>query len=172
MVPEPVAVNVRNRPHRVTARIEIPDGGASGVIISQGSRLGGWILHVTDDGRARYVHNRSGRELQELASPDPLEPGQHEVVFAFGSDPDHPARAKLSVDGTVVDASEIPGFTWHRFSISGAGLCCGWTVEPPVVDDVTAPARFTGVLEPVVVEVSGRPMIDAVAEAVDAVVSQ
>ena len=172
MVPEPVAVNLRNRPHRVRAAVVIPEDGASGVIVSQGSLLGGWVLYLTDDGRPRYVHNRSGREAQQITSPDPLPPGEHDVTFAFGMREEQPTLAELFVNGAMVGSVEIPGFTWHRFSITGAGLCCGWTVEPPVVDDLVAPARFTGVLHPVVVEVSGRPMIDAVAEAVDAVVSQ
>lgn len=172
MVPEPVAVNLRNRPHRVTTRVEVTDEGVRGVIIGQGSVLGGWMLYVTNEGRLRYVHNRSGREAQSITASDPLPTGAHDVTFAFGMREEQPTLAELFVNGTIVGTVEIPSFTWHRFSISGAGLYCGWTVEPPVADDVVAPARFTGVMDPVVVEVSGRPQVDAIAEAVDAVVSQ
>jgi arylsulfatase len=156
----------------VTTRVEVPDEGVRGVIIQQGSILGGWVLYVTEDGRLRYVHNRSGREAQSITAPDPLPPGSHDITFAFGMPEEEPTLAELFVNGTIVGTVEIPSFTWHRFSISGAGLCCGWTVEPPVADDIVAPARFTGVLHPVVIEVEGRPMVDAIAEAVDAVVSQ
>src|SRR5262249_28121735 len=55
-VPEPVAVNVRNRSHVVRAEVDVPAGGAEGVVVAQGSLLGGWALYVKD-GRLRYAHN-------------------------------------------------------------------------------------------------------------------
>jgi hypothetical protein len=45
-------------------------------------------------------------------------------------------------------------------------------MAPAVADDLVAPARFTGGLDPVVVEVAGEPVIDPVVEAIDAIVSQ
>jgi arylsulfatase len=60
-VPEVAAVNVRNRSHTITAEVEIPAGGADGVLIAQGSLLGGWSLYVKD-ARLRYVHNYVGME--------------------------------------------------------------------------------------------------------------
>jgi hypothetical protein len=107
-----------------------------------------------------------------ITAPDPLAPGGHEVELRYGKREAEPKLAELLVDGQVVGTVEIPTFTWHRFSLTGAGLCCGWAPAPAVTDDFTAPFRFTGGLDPVVVEVEGRPMIDAVAEAVDAVTSQ
>src|SRR6185369_6926123 len=47
-VPEAAAVNVRNRSHTVTATVIIPPDGAQGVLVAQGSRLGGWALYVRD----------------------------------------------------------------------------------------------------------------------------
>src|SRR5262249_57876036 len=40
-VTEEAAVNVRNRSHRITADVEIPAGGAEGILLAQGSILGG-----------------------------------------------------------------------------------------------------------------------------------
>ena len=45
-------------------------------------------------------------------------------------------------------------------------------MAPFVSDELVAPARFTGDLEPVVVEVEGDPVIDPEAEADDAVAMQ
>src|SRR5205807_3695988 len=54
-VPEAVAANVRNRSHDVTAHVTISDDGAAeGVLIAQGSVLGGWSLYVLD-GRLHYL---------------------------------------------------------------------------------------------------------------------
>jgi arylsulfatase len=46
---------VLNRPHSITATVDIPDG-AEGVLLSQGSAAGGYSLFV-QDGRLHYVHN-------------------------------------------------------------------------------------------------------------------
>ena len=51
---ENTVLNVKNRSHTITAEVEIPEGGAKGVIIAQGGRFAGWSLYVKD-GAARYV---------------------------------------------------------------------------------------------------------------------
>ena len=172
MVPEAVAVNVRNRPHVVRATVDVPAGGARGVIVSQGSVLGGWALYLTNDGCPCYVHNLSGKEQHRVAAAQALGPGRHRVELRYGMALGAPKVAEVVVDGDVVAAAEIPTFTWNRFSLTGAGLCCGWAMAPAVADDLVAPARFTGGLEPVVVEVEGDPVVDPVAEAIDVIVSQ
>ena len=52
-VPESVAVNVRGRPHVVTAHVTVPDDleVVEGVLVVQGSVLGGWSFHLLADGR-------------------------------------------------------------------------------------------------------------------------
>jgi arylsulfatase len=173
MVPEAVAVNVKNRPHTVRARVGVPpDGRVAGAIISQGSALGGWMLYVGDDARVRYVHNLSGKEAQALAAAEPLVAGAHDVEIRYGRVPGRPKLAQLAVDGAVVDEVEIPMFTWNRFSLTGAGLCCGWAHAPAVATDVVAPARFVGDLGPVIVEVDGEPVVDPAAVVRDAIASQ
>ena len=39
-------VSIKNKSFSVTAEIEVPAGGARGVIIAQGGRFGGWAVHV------------------------------------------------------------------------------------------------------------------------------
>ena len=56
LVPEIVAVNLRNRMHVVHADIEVPPDGAQGVVVAQGSGLGGWCLYFAQ-GKPQYVHN-------------------------------------------------------------------------------------------------------------------
>ena len=52
-----------------------------------------------------------------------------------------------------------------RFSITDAGLSCGYDWAMPVVDDYRAPFRFPGGLHRVIVDVDGEPFVDAEAEA-------
>ena len=61
-VPFNAAPRVLNRPHSITATVEIPEGGAEGVLLSQGTAAGGYSLYVKD-GKLHYVHNYVGRAL-------------------------------------------------------------------------------------------------------------
>ncbi len=170
-VPETVAVNVKDRPHTITADIEVPPGGAEGVVLALGSFLGGWALYLVD-GRLHYAHNLAGHTIDVVTSDTVLAPGPHTVAMRYGSDPDRPKVAELVADGAVVGEGEITRFSPNRYSLTGAGLTCGYARAPAVCDDFVAPFRFTGTLGPVVVEVAGAPLVDAEAEAEDAIASQ
>ena len=50
---ENVFINVKNRSLSITADVEIPEGGANGVILAQGGRFGGWSLYLKD-GKPSY----------------------------------------------------------------------------------------------------------------------
>ena len=163
-VTEEAAVNVRNRSHRITAEVEIPDAGAEGILLAQGSILGGYAFFVLD-GRLHYVHNFVGIEEHRLTSSVELTPGQHTLEFRFDKTDEHQGRGNLRVDGETVATGDIPRFTPTRFSITDAGLCCGYHFGMPVVDDYRAPFRFTGRLHRVIVDVAGEPFVDDAAEA-------
>ena len=78
-------INVKSRSHAVTAELEIPAGGAEGVIIAQGGKFAGWSLYMKD-GRVSYVHNWVGRELYTVTSPQRLPPGEVTVRYEFAYD--------------------------------------------------------------------------------------
>ena len=40
-IPEGSTPDVKNKSYRITAEVEIPEGGASGVLATQGGRFGG-----------------------------------------------------------------------------------------------------------------------------------
>jgi arylsulfatase len=48
-VPENVAVKLLNRAHRLTAEVDIPKGGAEGVLVCHGGGSGGYSLFVKDN---------------------------------------------------------------------------------------------------------------------------
>jgi len=72
-VPFWVGPRVLNRPHSITADAEIPGSGAEGVLICQGSNVGGWTFYVQDS-RLHYAHNYVNREIYRVSGPDPLPP--------------------------------------------------------------------------------------------------
>ena len=108
-VPNFAAPRVLNRPHSITADVEIPEQGAEGVLLSQGTAAGGYSFFVKD-GKLRYVHNYVGRQLLEVESDDVVPAGKHELRFEFeptgepdlGQGKGAPGRLQLYVDGTLV----------------------------------------------------------------------
>ncbi len=168
-VPELMAVNVKNRTHRVVTRVNLAAPAASGVLLSQGSRLGGWCIYV-QDGRLHYVHTRAATEPDRLSGPVSLEPGPHEWIFEFAKTGEHRGRVRLVADGAVIAEGSIKRFTPGRFSLTGAGITCGYTSGLPVAEDIDPSSRFTGTIETVTVEVDGVPFVDPEEEA-EAVIS-
>src|SRR4029078_4305905 len=65
---ESVFINIKNRSFSITADVEIPEGGAHGVIVAQGGRFGGWTLYLKD-GRPTYCYNFLGLQEFKVAAP-------------------------------------------------------------------------------------------------------
>ena len=75
-------INVKGRSYNVTADVEVPAGGANGVIIAQAGRFGGWSLYMKG-GRAYYVYNFGGLQRFTASSKTPLPPGRHTLRYEF-----------------------------------------------------------------------------------------
>ncbi len=169
-VPESVAVNVRNRPHAITAHITVPPDldVVEGVLAVQGSVLGGWSFHVVN-GDLVYVHNLAGYRVYRVAAPlPPLVDGTHTLGMKFT-----PPNLQLLVDGVVIGAGVVKRTIWSRFSLTGAGLTAGWSPDfSPADEDYRGDFTFTAGLHRVDIDVDGVPVVDAVAEANDIIASQ
>ncbi|MGI9578695.1 MAG: arylsulfatase, partial [Microthrixaceae bacterium] len=164
-VPEALAAMIRNRSHRITARVDLTDGVATeGVVAAQGSGFGGWSLYAKG-GELRYVHNFVARDLHEVAVPLPDQPGGHTFEFRFERTGDNQGVGHLGVDGGGAASVEIPDFTPVRWAITGEGLCCGLQLGLPVTQDYRGPFPFTGSIHEVVIEAEGEASLDVDAEA-------
>jgi arylsulfatase len=82
---ENVFLNVKNRSLTMTADVEIPAGGADGVIIAQGGRFGGWSLYMKA-GKPVYVYNFLGLQRFSVASPQALPAGKSTIRLEFAYD--------------------------------------------------------------------------------------
>ncbi|HEX2842945.1 arylsulfatase [Hyphomicrobium sp.] len=106
-VPGSTAPSILNKPYTITAEVEIPDGGAEGMIVTQGGRFGGYGLFLSKGefgvGRGKVVFLYNLLDLKRTVWEGPeLEPGKHTIVFDYK--PDSPGLGKggtgvLSVDG-------------------------------------------------------------------------
>ena len=106
-VPASAAPSTLNKSYTITAEVEIPDGGAEGMIVTEGGRFGGYGLFLSKGdfgvGRGKVVFLYNLLDLKRTTWEGPeLEPGKHTIVFDFKSD--GPGLGKggtgvLSVDG-------------------------------------------------------------------------
>ena len=163
-VPETVAVNVKNRGHAIEVDVTIPDSGpVEGVLLAQGSALGGFSLHL-HDGRLRYVHNLYGKERHVIGSTTRVPSGRHRLGFRFDREDHGGGPVSLEVDGSVVAEGRIPTFTIAAFSATGAGLTCGYELGPPIGDDYTTPFRCTAEIHTAIVTLGDSPPINPLVE--------
>jgi hypothetical protein len=160
---EYTAVNLKNRSHTITAHVEIPAGGAEGVLLAHGSWFAGYSLYV-QEGRLHYVHNYLGLAEYRVSAAGPLPTGSAVLGFQFRKTGEHRGIGTLSVNGEQVGEGEIPRTIPGVIETSGEGLCCGFDSGLPVTDAYQSPFRFTGTIKRVVVEVVGVEQVDSEAE--------
>ncbi|HEY3905749.1 MAG TPA: hypothetical protein VGM14_17710, partial [Streptosporangiaceae bacterium] len=164
-----VGPRVLNRPHSITADAQIPESGAEGVLICQGSNAGGWTFYIQDS-RLHYAHNYVGRAVYRVSGPGPLPAGRHQLRFEFEptGKPDFaqgkgtPGLAQLYVDGQLIANSEFPVTTPIAFN--PGGLTCGANPGSAITEDYQAPFPFTGTLHTVTVDLSGDLITDTDSE--------
>ena len=108
--PPSAAPDIKNKSYTITAEVEIPEGGAEGMIVTEGGRFGGYGLFLSKGefgiGRGKVVFLYNLLDLKRTAWEGPeLEAGKHTIVFDFKSA--EPGLGKggtgiLSVDGKEV----------------------------------------------------------------------
>ena len=80
-------INIKNKSFSITATLNIPKGGANGVILSQGGRFGGWSLYMKD-GKPEFTYNFLGLDRYVVSSDDELSEGPVTVKLDFVYDGD------------------------------------------------------------------------------------
>ena len=139
-------LNMKNKSHSVTAEIDVPDGGASGVIIAQGGAFAGWSLYL-HEGKPKYCHNLAGLMRFYVEGTDPVPPGTHQVRMEFAYDGGGLAKGGkvvLYIDGKPIGDGHINATVPMIYS---ADETCdvGCDTGTPVSEDYTSEdSRFTG----------------------------
>jgi len=153
---ENAVLNMKNKSHSVTARIEVPDGGANGVIVAQGGAFAGWSLYLKD-GVPTYCYNLLGLGLVKVAGKGPVPPGTHEVTMEFSYDGEGMAKGgdvTLSVDRKQVGQGRLEATVPLVFSgdeTTDVGVDNGTAVSD---DYVPGESSFTGTIDRVVLEIA------------------
>ena len=169
-LPQGDSPSILNSSYTFTADIEVPEGGAEGIMLTSGGRFGGYGFYLKDS-KPVFLWNLV--DLKRLRWEGPaLTQGQHTVTFDFKYDGlgvgtlafnDMSGLGKggtgtLSVDGKVVDTQEMKHtmpmiLQWDESFDIGSDTLTG-------VDDADykPPFAFTGKLNSVTLKVD-RPQL-------------
>lgn len=169
-VPSNATASILNRPHSITADVEIPEGGAEGVLLSQGGSDGGWSFYI-QDGKLRYSYNYVGRNLYHVVSVEEVPKGRHQLRFEFEvtGTPDiangkgAPGNGQLYCDGRLVAQGSIELTNPLTIGLLSS-IVCGADTGAPVTSGYKPPFAFTGAIHSVTVDVSGELIRDTEAE--------
>jgi arylsulfatase A-like enzyme len=165
VVSNKIAPRILNRPHSITATVDIANG-AEGVLVAQGSSSGGYALYVKDH-KLHYAYNFLGIQQFHVATDATIGDGKHELRVELEptgpADIAHgkgtPARAQLYIDGKLAGQGNLPVTIPLDIGITD-GLSCGRDEGSAVTPNYRAPFAFTGQLEKIVVDVSGELIED------------
>jgi arylsulfatase len=160
-----VAPGTRNRTHTLTAYVDIPTGGAEGVIVADGGTASGYALYVKD-GRPTYTYNYFRREVTTIAALDRLAAGTSVITLHFAYDGGGAGKGglvTLSVNGKEVGRGRIERTQPGIFSVDDAADV-GMDEGTPVVEDYRPrDTKFTGTIKKVVLEVGAMGQADKAA---------
>ena len=153
---EAPAPNTKNRSHRITAVIEMPEKGGEGVILAAGGGSAGYALYV-QDGKLVYHYNWFERERTNLVSNTLLPAGKSTVTMEFAYDGGGLGKggeAVIGINGKEVGRARIPHTVAGRFGIDTFGV--GSDTGSPVTNTYKPPFPFTGTIERVDIELAPR----------------
>ena len=157
--------------YTIVADLEVPEGGANGILATQGGRFGGWGFYLLN-GKPVFVWNLLDLKRERWESPEALAPGKHTVTFEFKYDGlglgtlafnsniglGKGGTGALKVDGKAVASQKMERtipviLQWDETFDIGADT------GTPVEDrDYQVPFRFTGKLNKLTVKIN-RPKL-------------
>lgn len=167
-VPYNVAPFILDASYSINAEVEIPKGGAHGMLVTKGGQFGGYGFYLLKD-KPVFVWNLITK-IVRWEGDKRLSPGYHTVEFDFKYDGlgvgtlafssmtglGRGGTGTLKVDGEVVSS--------HRMArtlpliVYGECFDIGADTGTPVDDDYEVPFRFTGKLDKLKITVD-RPKL-------------
>ena len=166
-IPDGTAPNVLNTSYTITADIDVPQGGAEGMIVTEGGRFGGYGMYLLN-GKPVFLWNLLDLKRVRWEGTEPLTPGKHTIEYDFKYDGlgfatlafnnlsgiGRPGTGTLKVDSKVVSTQTMQRtvplvLPWDEtFDI-------GSDTGTPVDDrDYQVPFKFTGKIDKLTIAVA------------------
>jgi arylsulfatase len=149
-VPRGNMLNFRGRSYSITADVEIPSGGAEGVLFALGGRFGGFSFFVQKN-RLNYSYNWVGLERYTVTSTEPVPAGSLKLRVEFTSAGPGSGTAALFINDKRVGEGKIARLVPITFGLS-EGVTVGRDPSTPVTESYQSPFSFSGTIKKVVME--------------------
>ncbi len=149
-----------NHSYTISAELEIPPGGAEGVIVAEADHLGGFSLFV-QDGKLKHTYAFVGVFEYKQESDAPLPSGSVTVRMEFAADEPKPAtggQVTLYVNDKLAGGGRMEHTVPVRFT-GYAGMDIGPYNGMPVNRSYAdkSPFTFTGTVKKVVFDINPHP---------------
>ena len=145
-LPEAVAPSVKSRSHAITAEVEIPKGGAEGVLLAMGGDEGGYVLFVKD-GKLVYTFNYYSYDRYTVRSTTDVPTGKVTLRMEFAYDGGGPGKggtATLYVDDKKVGEGRVDKTIAGKFGFDEQDV--GMDLSSAVSEEYQPPFAFTGTI--------------------------
>lgn len=145
-----------NRSHTITAIVDIPKGGASGVLMADGGEGGGFSLYLKND-KPTYTYNYFGRTITTIAAPDALPAGRAKILLKFdydGGGVGKGATITLLVNDRQVAQSRLPQTVPMAFSFDET-FDVGENSASPV-GNYQSPYPFSGTIDRIDLDIAAK----------------
>ncbi len=161
-IPEGGAPDLKNTSFGISAVVDVPEGGAEGLLMTQGGRFAGLGLYLLD-GRPVFHYNNCGVERYEVAGKEPARPGPARGHARLqlrrrrrrqGRHGDPHGRRQA-----VVGSGKLPKTIPFRMSLDET-LDIGEDTGTPVSEDYHVPFKFTGELEKVTINIADHKLTE------------
>jgi arylsulfatase A-like enzyme/uncharacterized membrane protein len=145
---------IYGRSYSIEAEIDVPEGGAEGVLVAFADFIGGFALWVDDQGRLNHTYQFLGVDTYKQTSTEPIPTGRVTVKMLFESDEPKPGSGgKVTLwagdeqigEGTMPNTISLIFTTYAGMDI---GRDNGGVVDLAYED--RAPYAFTGTVRQVV----------------------
>jgi arylsulfatase A-like enzyme len=145
-IPEPSAANTKNTSHTIVATIQVPQGGADGVLAALGGAAGGYTLYVKD-GKPVYEYNFFAHERYKIASSEKLSPGAAVIRVDFkydGGGFGKGGTVSLFINDKRVGEGRVDKSVPSRFGAESFDV--GMDAGSPVSEDYRSPFAYAGTI--------------------------
>jgi arylsulfatase len=165
-IPEGSAPDFKNRSFALGAQIDVPKGGAEGVLATMGGNFGGWSFFVMNNTpEFAYAWSNQAKDKYRIKAPAKLTPGRHTLRASFKYDGGGLGKGgllTLFVDGKPVASGRVDHTVISRFSLDETFDIGEDTGTPAVLDyEAKMPFAFTGTLEKLTVVIEPDKLTDA-----------
>lgn len=170
-IPQGDSPFILNSSYTITAEVDVPAGGAEGMLLTSGGRFAGYGFYLLK-GKPVFLWNLVDLKRIRWEAPDALSPGKHTVAFDFQYDGlgvgtlalnnmsglGRSGTGALKVDGAVVDSKKMEHtlpmiLQWDESFDVGSDTLTGVNDA-----DYQPPFAFTGKLQKLTINID-RPKL-------------